>query len=1130
MRNLPPASRFSLSASVIALGAVWASPALAQAPAPAPIPESCANIADPAAKQACADAAAAQVDPNANQGELETSPTKGGASTAEPTKSRDSAIVVTGSRLHRDERTSPDPVSVIDPNVQNREGRLNTAEILQASPLAQGSTQITSALSSNFVINGGEGVENIDLRGLGPSRTLVLLNGRRAGPAGVRGGVGAFDLNVIPQDAIQSVEILKTGASSVYGSDAIAGVVNLITKKDLRGLQVRGFGNFAGHGGGEEYSLSGLYGLGLGDRGHFMISANYYKRNALTRGDRSFLGCEEEFVRSEATGERADPINPNTGKPYCGSFPNDVIFLNDFSYYFTNNYATNLCGPDLPRSPADLNRIDVCTTQTAPTSGHGRRQITAIQFDRPDDNLAQFLSPLAPCDPADDPFGSCLAVPDGFFPVGAHEATALALEHNYNKALDQDSIIPQTKRFTIYGEGGYDLTDNVSLYFEGLYNRRKTETVAHRQIFFNQFTSDTILPRFFCSPIRDNNPNCRTATGDPINKGFTGDVLLEPIVIAPANSSTDVKYLRGVGGLHADLSNVLHNGFFDFYFQHSRSDGDYSRDVIFRDAIEFGVAAWRTKSCAGTVTAIRGVPCIDINYTDPRVLAGNFTPEERAFLFGETHGNTLYKQNTAEATFGGDIAQLPAGALKFALGAQWRRDSINDVPGEATDPNYTNNLWQSTSSGITAGHEITKEAFGEIEVPLLRNVPGAQNLTLNGAARVTSVEAVRADGVTEKNNGNWTYKVSGNWSPLNWLRLRATYGTSFRSPALFEEFLADESGFVGQGIDPCIRWGQSDNEEIRTNCAADGVPANYTGAGSSAISFSGGGIGHLEPETSKAWTMSAIFTPDTWLWNGGQFSFAVDYININVKGQITQLGPSNILLGCYTSDNFPTDPLCSLFTRAPATAANKFNIETVHDPYLNINEQLSKSVDFTLRYRQDLGRWGNLSLLGQVTYQFKDKFTLFQQATATNNGRAGDPKWVGDFNLSWNKAPFTVTYGLNVIAGTNDFHNLQDVGGSNLTLNNCLATDSAFALRNGPYCPVYKLPRVAYHSLSAEIQVNRDFSFLFGVSNLFDKKPPLVSTVGAPISTFAQVPLLGSYYDYFGRRFFVSAKAALPNF
>ena len=337
--------------------------------------------------------AAAQVDPNANQGELGTSPTRGGAANAQSTQATKRAIVVTGSRLHRDERTSPDPVSVIDPNVQNREGRLNTAEILQTSPLAQGSTQITSALSTNFVINGGEGVENIDLRGLGPNRTLVLLNGRRAGPAGVRGGVGAFDLNVIPQDAIQSVEILKTGASSVYGSDAIAGVVNLITKKDLRGLQVRGFGNVPHHGGGEEYSISGLYGMGLGDRGHLMVSANYYQRAALTRGDRGFLGCEEENVTSEATGERADPINPNTGKPYCGLFPERRHLPHRFLLLFHQQLRRlNLVRRLTFRGArSDLRPDTSARRQTALDQRVRPSPITAIQFNRPDDNLDQFL-------------------------------------------------------------------------------------------------------------------------------------------------------------------------------------------------------------------------------------------------------------------------------------------------------------------------------------------------------------------------------------------------------------------------------------------------------------------------------------------------------------------------------------------------------------------------------------------------------------------------------------------------------------------------------------------------------------------------------------------------------------------
>ncbi len=268
----------------------------------------------------------------------------------------------------------------------------------------------------------------------------------------------------------------------------------------------------------------------------------------------------------------------------------------------------------------------------------------------------------------------------------------------------------------------------------------------------------------------------------------------------------------------------------------------------------------------------------------------------------------------------------------------------------------------------------------------------------------------------------------------------------------------------------------------------------------------------MQPETSKALTLSAIFTPHGFLWRGAQFSFAVDYIDIRVKNEVTQLGESNILRGCYTSNSFPTDPLCSLFTRAPADAANKFNILTIQNPYLNINQQLNKSLDFTTRFRQDLGRYGSLSLLGQATYQLKDRYTLFEGITTSNNGKAGDPKWVADFNLSWSMAPVTITYGLNIIDGTNDLKGaggLEEVGGANLTPDNCLATASAYALRGGPYCPVYKLPMVAYHSLSADIQATKNIDLLVGVANLFDKKPPYVSTVGTPIGAFGQVATNG---------------------
>ncbi len=107
-------------------------------------------------------------------------------------------IVVTGSRIRQPEFTSPDPVALIDPAMSKREGKLDTADMLQSSPIAAGSTQITSAISSNFVTDGGPGAQTINLRGLGANRTLVLLNGRRAGSAGTRGGVSSFDLNVLP--------------------------------------------------------------------------------------------------------------------------------------------------------------------------------------------------------------------------------------------------------------------------------------------------------------------------------------------------------------------------------------------------------------------------------------------------------------------------------------------------------------------------------------------------------------------------------------------------------------------------------------------------------------------------------------------------------------------------------------------------------------------------------------------------------------------------------------------------------------------------------------------------------------------------------------------------------------------
>ena len=182
-------------------------------------------------------------------------------------------IVVTGSRIRQDTFSSAAPMDVVLTETAAVRGISDVATMLQSTTVAAGSPQVTSAISSVNVVNGGLGTSTLSLRGLGANRTLVLLNGRRAGPSGVQGSVSAFDLNTIPLAAIDRVEILKDGASSIYGSDAVAGVVNIITKKD-EGGEFGAFYSQPTESGGEQFRINGSWGKKT-SRGFFRATADY---------------------------------------------------------------------------------------------------------------------------------------------------------------------------------------------------------------------------------------------------------------------------------------------------------------------------------------------------------------------------------------------------------------------------------------------------------------------------------------------------------------------------------------------------------------------------------------------------------------------------------------------------------------------------------------------------------------------------------------------------------------------------------------------------------------------------------------------------------------------------------------
>lgn len=1015
----------------------------------------------PAAETAQEEDAAAQAeDPAATSGDVATLPQQ------PETTAEGEVITITGSRIRRNEFNSPDPVAIIDTELAERQGQLDTADVLQSSPIAAGSSQITSAISSNFVTNGGQGASTISLRGLGAERTLVLLNGRRAGPAGTRGAVSSFDLNALPLSVVERFEILKTGASSVYGSDAVAGVVNIITKRDTDGIELDGFSSVPLQGGGENYRVSATFGKTF-DRGHFIATVDYFKRNELKRRDRSYLNCPEEYIFREGSGrERADLIDPRTGSPRCNDTLWGHVWLYDYTYYYSPN-GSNLFGAN-------------------------GRPIPRLQFNY-EGNLQNFIPGLQPpLDPGQ--FGA----PAGWFPVG-YDGPSRAVENAFHPFIENSTVSPRIERYTAYAQGSFELTENIEVFAEVLHNRRKTEQASYRQFWNFGYVEDFAGFGF----------------GDPFAPGFTGAALISPTTITDHfGTAQRVDYTRGVAGARGDFGGFLNGWSWDAYGQYSHSKGIYETDVIFDDAVD--TQDFRTASCVGTVTAVRGVPCIDISFTDPRFLRGDFNAAERAFLFGRERGKTIYNQLGGELSTTGTLFSLPAGKVSAAFGITARRDSINDVPGETT---LADNSWGLTGAGITAGHSVTKEAFGEIEVPLIHNTPLIQSLTLSAAGRVTNFKATRNDGLTDSDNGNWTYKLGLNWQVTDWLRFRGSYGTSFRAPALFELFLADQSSFAQQrNIDPCIRWGTNVNasQQLKDNCAADGIPANFAGGAITAQVFTGGGLGVLEPETSTSKTASVILTPRFGFLPDTRVSVAVDYFDIEVNGEISQLGAANVVAGCYLSDFFPTDPLCSLFTRNPAGSLGQFSIAEVRDSYINVNSQRNRGIDLTANITQDLGRFGKLSLTGSMTWQLKDTIALFEGTEISTNGEDGEPKYVGDFNLVWTlRDDWSFFYGLDVIGATSDVGDYEAANNGSLCQQN-----SPFY---GNFCVDVTAPARFYHAASVT-KTFKNFDFTLGINNIFNTKPPRVTTISGEISTVGQ-SVFSSQYDYIGRRVFVHAKA-----
>ncbi len=294
--------------------------------------------------------------------------------------------------------------------------------------------------------------------------------------------------------------------------------------------------------------------------------------------------------------------------------------------------------------------------------------------------------------------------------------------------------------------------------------------------------------------------------------------------------------------------------------------------------------------------------------------------------------------------------------------------------------------------------------------------------------------------------------------------------------------------------------------------------------------FSQGGLGLLDSETSKALVVGGILTPKLGFLGDTSFSLAVDYFNIEVNKEITQLGAANIIFGCYDSENFASEPLCNQFTRGQNATAI-YQINEVFDQYVNIASQKQEGIDVSANLRHDFGKFGRLNLTADMTWQLNDDFQLLPTSpTTSSNGEAGSPKWVGDFRATLSfDGGLSLFYGMNVIGKTSDQQDFEDrFGGPCLDSFN--RQDTASTADDlpiyGTYCPDLKTSTTFYHnaSVTQEIMDGR-FSITAGVSNLFNTRPPRVSVLnGGQISLLGPV-VAASQYPFAGRRGFINVTA-----
>lgn len=590
----------------------------------------------------------------------------------------------------------------------------------------------------------------------------------------------------------------------------------------------------------------------------------------------------------------------------------------------------------------------------------------------------------------------------------------------------------------------YDVTDDVTAFGEFLYTFRKSDQLA---------TPGALR-------------NLRISANNPTNPTGEDIVLIQRRLGEPGPRIffQETNTWQGTAGLRGGLSN-------DWAWEVAGSFGrNTGLDGMTNIANLEHVRNTLNPSLCSTAPGA-AVPCGDY------LGAGDLTQDVLDYILftSRDHGGNELATVTADLT--GNLIELPAGPLAFATGVVYRKEKGWRDPDPLTVAGVANTNQQDPISGsVTA-----KEAYLELSVPVLRNTPFFRALTLDGAVRYSDYDLF---------GGDWNYKGAVDWQVFEGLRLRATYGTGFRVPNVPELY-----GGVSEGnlttTDPCSNYTASGNQTLIANCQAHGVRPTYVQLGNTILTTVGGNE-DLEAESSKSWTVGAVFEPRS-LVRG--LSLTADWFNIDIKNAIRAIPGSTKLAVCYNTPNLAHE-FCDDFTRSPLT--NEITFLSAQP--INTGREQMSGLDLGLVYNRSVGPV-RLSVDMTVSYLNEYVVTPFVGGADIvfdgfiGGGNGGYPKWRGYGVVSAELENATLTWSTQWIGKATDFNAAEgDIG--------------------------YRTPNVFYHNAQVSFDITENARFMIGVDNIFDRKPPFIqSWTDANTDTMTYDLLRRRYYAGIRHRF-----------